>query len=197
MNGLFGATDGQTPLDPDESEGLIPDHITTRGQLDQWELENIAEADRWARTRPPDAERLLSDTYLRRLHKRMFNRTWRWAGTFRRSDKNIGIDWRQIPVRLNQLLENLRYRLENGETDTDALAAEFHYQLVFIHPFPNGNGRWSRMATDLLLESLGAEPFSWGANSKQPMNEIRDRYIAALRESDRGNLTRLAEFVRS
>lgn len=197
MNGLFGVTDGQTPLDPDESEGLIPDHIITRGQLDQWELENIAEADRWTQVRPPTSEQLLSETYLRSLHKRMFNRTWRWAGTFRRSDKNIGIDWRHIPVRLNQLLENLRYRLENGETGTDALATEFHHQLVFIHPFPNGNGRWSRMATDLLLESLGAEPFSWGANGKQPMDEIRDRYIAALREGDRGNLQPLAEFTRS
>jgi Fic-DOC domain mobile mystery protein B len=197
MNGLFGGTDGQTPLDPDESKSLIPDHIITRGQLDQWELENIAEADRWTRTRPPRSEQLLSEIYLRRLHKRMFSKTWRWAGTFRRSDKNIGIDWRQVPVRLNQLLENLRYRLENGETDTDALATEFHHQLVFIHPFPNGNGRWSRMATDLLLESLGAEPFSWGANDKQPMDEIRDRYIAALREGDRGNLQPLAEFTRS
>ena len=144
--------DGQTPLDPDEKAGLIPEHLATKGDLNDWEQENILRAVRWLkRTRSPD---VLSEGFCRTLHAKMFDLTWSWAGTFRKSDKNIGCDWAQVGVKLAQLFGNTRWWVDNVTFPPDEIATRFHRDLVWIHPFPNGNGRHSRMMADALLRSL-------------------------------------------
>jgi hypothetical protein len=126
--------DGQTPLDPDEKAGLIPEHLDTKGDLNDWEQENILRAVRWLkRARLPD---VLSEGFCRELHKQMFGKTWAWAGTFRKSDKNIGCDWTQVAVRLKNLFDNTRWWVDNATFSPDEIAARFHRDLVWIHPFP-------------------------------------------------------------
>ena len=188
--------DGQTPLDPDEKEGLIPGYIETKGALNDWEQENILQAAKWLRrAKVPD---VLSEGFCRDLHRRMFNKTWRWAGTFRKSDKNIGCDWTVVSVKLNQLLGNARYWVDNGSFPTDELAARFHHGLVWIHPFPNGNGRHARMMTDALLKQLGLPAFSWGSGANLiTASAVRARYLAALRAADKDAFAELLAFVRS
>jgi Fic-DOC domain mobile mystery protein B len=147
----FAEQEGQTPLDPDEIAGLKAKHLSTQGELNDWEQENILAAVAWMRrARHPD---VLTEDFCRTLHKRMFDKTWGWAGTFRQSDKNIG---------LRNLFDNVRYWVENGTFSLDEIAARFHRELVWIHPFPNGNGRHSRMMADALLRSMKAAPFTWG-----------------------------------
>jgi len=188
--------DGQTPLDPDEMAGLIPDHLATKGELNDWEQENILLAVRWLkRTRSPD---FLSEGFCRDLHKRMLGKTWAWAGTFRKSDKNIGCDWTQVAVKLAQLFGNTCWWVENSIFPPDEIAARFHRELVWIHPFPNGNGRHSRMMADALLRSMGQPAFTWGGGgSLVSANEVRTRYLAALRAADQGDYQLLLAFVRS
>lgn len=188
--------DGQTPLDPDEKAGLIPDHLATKGELNDWEQENILLAVRWLkRVRSPD---VLSEGFCRDLHKRMLGKTWAWAGTFRKSDKNIGCDWAQVGVKLAQLFGNTRWWVENNTFPPDEIAARFHRELVWIHPFPNGNGRHSRMMADALLRSMGQPPFTWGAGGHLVgANEVRAQYLAALRAADQGDYPLLLAFVRS
>ncbi len=135
----------------------------------------------------------------RELHKRMFSDTWTWAGTYRKSDKNIGCDWRQVSIRVRNFLENTRYQVEHQAMPPDELAARFHQHLVLIHPFPNGNGRCCRLITDLLLRKMGLEPYSWGSgeyaslvNQSQP----RAEYLAALRAADLGDIAPLLAFAR-
>ena len=187
---------GQTPIDDDERAQLIPRHITTQDALDEWEQSNILRAVQWlARQRHPD---VLSESFCRALHKQIFDRTWRWSGQFRRSDKNIGCDWRQIPPRLKQLLDNHAYLLAASAMPIDELAARFHHQLVLLHPFPNGNGRHARQMTDCVLRAQGHPAFSWGGG--QPIGapgEIRRRYITALQAADAGDVALLMAFVRS
>lgn len=192
----FDEEDGQTPLDPDEKAGLIPGHIETKGALNDWEQENILQSTKWLR-RAKIAD-VLSEGFCRDLHKRMFNKTWKWAGTFRKSDKNIGCDWALISVKLNQLLGNAHYWVENKTLPVDELAARFHHALVLIHPFPNGNGRHSRMMADALLKQLGHPLFSWGSGANLvSANAVRARYLGALRAADRGDFADLLAFVRS
>ena len=188
--------DGQTPLDPDETAGLIPRHIETKGALNDWEQENILQTTQWLRrAKIPD---VLTEGFCRDLHRRMFNKTWRWAGTFRKSDKNIGCDWALIAVKLNQLFGNAQYWVENDTFTPDELAARFHHALVWIHPFPNGNGRHARMMADALLKQLGQPVFSWGSSANLvSANAVRARYLAALRAADQGNFADLLTFVRS
>lgn len=188
--------DGQTPLDPDELAGLIPGHLITKGELNEWEQENILRAVRWMRTqRKVD---VLSEVFCRNLHKKMFDQTWSWAGTFRKSDKNIGCDWTQVSVKLRNLFENTRWWIDNGTFQTDEIAARFHRELVWIHPFPNGNGRHSRMMADALLLSLKREPFSWGdGGTLVNADKTRSDYLTSLRAADNGDYSLLLGFVRS
>ena len=187
--------DGQMLLDPDEKAGLIAGHIDTQGALNDWEQENILQATRWIRrAKVPE---VLSEGFCRDLHRRMFNKTWNWAGTFRTSDKNIGCDWTLVAVKLNQLLGNANYWVENETFAPDETAARFHHALVWVHPFPNGNGRHSRMMADALLKQLGQKAFSWGdGGNVVSASEVRARYLAALRAADRNDFAELLAFVR-
>jgi len=188
--------DGQTPLDPNETGGLIPRHLVTQGDLNDWEQQNILQAVKWLRrTKFPE---VLSERFCRELHRRMFDNTWDWAGTYRLSNKNIGCDWPLVPVKLNQVLGNAQYWLNHQSYAADEAAARFHHALVVIHPFPNGNGRHARLMVDTMLMRLGREPFSWGSTANlQGRGAVRNRYIAALRAADASNFEPLLAFVRS
>jgi Fic-DOC domain mobile mystery protein B len=178
-------------LGPDETDALIPTHITTRGELNEWEQANIVAAAQWLVGRRLDP---LADDYLRELHRRMFGRTWKWAGQFRRSNKNIGVDWPTIPVALRDMLADVRHWVEHRTYPAREIAVRFHHRLVAIHCFPNGNGRHARLCADVLLERMGEAPLDWGAELNNP-SQARNRYIVALRSADRGDSGPLLKFA--
>ncbi|TJW03165.1 MAG: mobile mystery protein B [Mesorhizobium sp.] len=191
---LLEQDDAATPLSPDEREGLIPAYITLRGELNEAEQANILEAEEWAFARKRD---VLSEKFLDDLHKRMFGRVWRWAGSYRHSNKNIGVDVYRIPTELRQLIDDCRYWIDHETYPPDEIAARFHHKLVWLHPYPNGNGRHARLATDLLLVSMNRLRFSWGSASLVDPGETRQRYVEALRAADNHDIGPLLEFVRS
>lgn len=184
---------GATPLDADELANLIPGHITTQGELNEWEQLNIAQGEKWAHRQRKE---ILDEIFVRRLHRQMFGETWRWAGSFRKSDKNIGVDWLRIGVELKQLLDDARYQIEHSSFPADELAIRFHHRLVAIHPFPNGNGRHARLMADLLVMHLGRPRFTWGSASLVDPNETRQRYIKALQAADARDIAPLLAFAR-
>ncbi len=186
---------GATPLDPDESEGLLLDHIQTREELNKWEQENVQKALLWALTRKN--RNLLSQSFIGTLHRKMFDDVWRWAGKFRTTEKNIGCDPAYIAINVAQLCEECQGWLEYKSYPADEIAARFHHRLVSIHPFPNGNGRHARLLTDLLLQELLDEPvFTWGNADLDNPSEGRGDYIKALKEADKGDIAPLLVFVR-
>lgn len=193
----FQYAPGPTPLDPDEAAGLVPVHITTQADLNAWEQANIVSGVRWAARQK--RRELLEEGFVRDLHGQMFDKTWQWAGTFRQSNKNIGVDWSQVSVKLRDLLDNTRFQIENHVFNEDEVAVRFHHQLVLIHAFSNGNGRHARLMADLLIARLGRPRLTWGGASASltPVGEIRDRYLVALRAADQGQLDGLIEFSRS
>jgi Fic-DOC domain mobile mystery protein B len=185
---------GATPLDADELASLIPGHITTQGELNEWEQLNIAQGENWARKQRKE---ILNEGFVRQLHKQMFGETWKWAGEFRKSDKNIGVDWLTIGVELKKLLDDAHYQVEHATYPHDEIAVRFHHRLVAIHPFPNGNGRHARLMADLLVERLGQPRFTWGSRSLVDASEIRQRYIAALQAADARDIAPLLTIARS
>ena len=185
---------GATPLDPDELASLIPGHIATQGELNEWEQLNILQGEAWARKQRKE---ILDEAFVRQLHRQMFGETWRWAGEFRKSDKNIGVDWLTIGVELKTLLDDVRYQMAHGGYPPDELAVRFHHRLVAIHPFPNGNGRHARMMADLLVQRLVQPRFTWGSRSPNDAGDVRQRYIAALQAADARDYTPLLAFARS
>jgi Fic-DOC domain mobile mystery protein B len=194
MTDPLGGEDAATPLTEEEREQLIPSYITLRHELNDAEQANILEAEVWASSRKRE---VLSERFLDNLHKRMFQRVWRWAGERRQSNKNIGVDAYLIPQDIRQLLDDCRYWIENDTYDPDEIGTRFHHRLVFIHPYPNGNGRHARLATDLLLVALGRPQFSWGRVDLVDASETRHAYIDALRAADNHDIGPLLVFVRS
>jgi Fic-DOC domain mobile mystery protein B len=182
-----------TPLDPDEAAALLPTHIQTREELNEWEGANILAAEEWAfaRTRGD----VLSIYFLKRLHSKMFDETWEWAGQFRRSEKNVGIPWEHIPEALKNLFDDARYWLENDTFSLEEIAARVHHRLTEIHPFPNGNGRVARLLTDVFLVSRSRPRFQWGQGDLSQEGDVRTRYIAALKAADGGEMGPLLEFL--
>lgn len=186
---------GATPLDPEELEGLIPAHIERRIELDAWESLNILKAEKWLLAlRRKD---ILTLDFVKLLHKRMFDDTWKWAGRFRTRETNIGVAPAQIAPRARELCQDVAAQVAHKSMPLDEIAAVFHHRLVSIHPFANGNGRHARLMTDLLLMRNGAPRFTWGADNLNADSEIRQRYIAALRAADARDYKLLFAFVRS
>ena len=186
---------GSTLLDAEEKEGLKFKHVTTRAELNHLEQANIQEGMRWLeRQKSPD---IMNEAFVRELHRKLFAKVWRWAGQFRKAGKNIGIDPRYISVQLRQLLDNANYWVEHETYPPLEIAARLHHKLVYIHLFPNGNGRHSRIVVDAVLtKMLAREPIDWsGGYDLQCMSERRRTYIDALRAADQGNMEPLLAFV--
>jgi Fic-DOC domain mobile mystery protein B len=194
---LVGALPGQTPLDLDEAKALIPSWIATREDLDQVEQENILRGRLWARRRKLGAADILDESFVRQLHRHMFGDVWRWAGSYRLSEKNIGVEAWRILEDIGQLLANARYWIENSTYPVDEIAVRVHHRLTQIHPFPNGNGRFSRLFADLLVEALDGQPFTWGRSLAADPAAARAGYIDALHAADSGDIEPLVRFARS
>lgn len=194
MTDPFAADEATTPLGPADRNQLIPTHITTKGELNELEQKNIGEANGWAFERKRD---VLDEAFLRGLHRRMFNQVWRWAGNYRTTEVDLGVKPHLIQPNLLQVIDDTRGWIEYKSYEPDELAVRFHHRAVQVHPFPNGNGRWSRLAADLLITAQGGDRFSWGGGNLQAKGSSRNTYIAALKTADNHDLGPLIAFARS
>ncbi|NCN39874.1 mobile mystery protein B [bacterium] len=190
---------GATPIEPDGLRDLIPDYISTMSELNQAEQSNIADGFVWAEKQIRND--LLNASFTFKLHKKMFDQVWRWAGTIRRTNTNIGVAKENIMSDLAQLLENTRYWMDHNTYEIDEIAARFHRRLVEIHVFPNGNGRHARLMTNLILQKTGVPKFTWGTSKSHTPLEVegrtRSEYISALKKADRKDFEALIIFARS
>lgn len=193
---LFNVGDGNTPLTPEELADLIP-NLAAREELNEWERENILQARRWALRRASIKNSdPISDEYIRKLHDRMFDQTWKWAGHYRNTEKNLGVPVQQMRDALVTLLGDTKYCIENKTYPADEIAVRFHHRLLVIHLFPNGNGRHGRLLADVLAVKLGQTVFTWGGFSLTRPGEARERYLQAMRAADAGDIAPLLEFAR-
>ena len=194
MSDLFEEPDDATPLTPEEKQELIPAHITYRSELNEAEQENIVRAQEWAFGRRRD---LLSENFIKELHKRMLGEVWRWAGRYRTGEKNIGVPFYEVPVAVQQLLADTKAQIDSNAYSPDEIAVRFSHRLVQILPFPNGNGRLSRLMADLLVMNLGGKRFSWGSANLKDTGTVRQRYIDAVKAADNHDIAPLLRFARS
>ena len=191
--------EGQTPLDDDEKEGLLISSITTRRDLDEFEQQNIESAVAWVLSRKFKKERILSESFVRELHVKMFGEVWDWAGKFRKTNKNIGVDSGNIGTCLRQLIDDCIYWIDNNTYPEEEIAIQFKHRIVKIHCFPNGNGRHSRLMADVIISHLFNRPvFTWSGNANlAEVGDARINYLVAIREADNGTIIPLLQFARS
>lgn len=190
--------DGQTPIDEDEKVGLRIKTISTREELDEFEQANIQQAIEWTLKNTFNKEEILSEEFVLLLHKKMFGEVWDWAGTIRKTYKNIGVDKFMITVELRTLIDDCKYWIEYQTFDPDEIAIQFSHRIVKIHVFPNGNGRHSRLIADIIASNIFHKPvFTWGRTNLSKTSDIRKQYLNAIYEADRGNIQPLLAFART
>jgi Fic-DOC domain mobile mystery protein B len=188
---------GNTPLDPDELDGLIPD-LSLKRELDEFERNNILDGYNWAlsprrlRFRDP-----LREPYVRELHRRMFDQTWEWAGRYRNTEKKIGALVHEIRSSIPVLLGDAQYWHANKTYAIDEVAVRVHNRLVWIHPFPNGNGSHARLLADVVAVKYGSTPLTWGRIDIAAIGPAREAYLAALRIADNNEFQDLLAFARA
>jgi Fic-DOC domain mobile mystery protein B len=191
-------TEGQTPLNDDQIDGLLISTITTRGELDEFEQQNIEQAILWTMSRSFKPASILTEAFIRGLHKRMYGDVWLWAGEFRKTNTSIGIDKLQIPIQLRILLDDTKHWIENKTYTPDEIAVRFKHRIVSIHCFPNGNGRHSRLMADIIIDKIFKQPiFSWGAATPIHHGRLRADYLSAVRKADAGAIEELIAFART
>jgi Fic-DOC domain mobile mystery protein B len=196
MTTLGTTSDGNTPLSREELADLIPS-LATKEELNEWERENILLAREWATANRTSPVGIASDEYIRKLHTKMFDQTWKWAGKYRRTDKSIGVPVHEIRDRFMALCGDVQYWIENSTYSPDEIAVRFHHRLVYIHPFPNGNGRHARLVADVLAMKLGRPIFTWGSANLIKEGEARTKYLEAIKAADNGDIQPLLKFARS
>lgn len=194
MDSLFEEEGNATPITEEETSGLRQKWITQRSELNEMEMQGIIAAEKWlVNHTPPD---VLDESFLRKLHTKMFGSVWGWAGTYRLTERNIGVAPYQIPVKLKSLFDDTHFWIDNTTYPLQEIAVRFHHKLVWIHPFPNGNGRISRLMTDLLVRQIGGSPLFWGSPDLVSISATRTKYIQALQKADNGDYSDLIAFTR-
>lgn len=192
----FNQPEDATPIRPDDIDDLIPD-LKNQEELNEFEQKNIEMAEKWAAKSRKLKKSFPSCETLKLLHKKMFDKTWKWAGDFRLKELTIGIEWSHISTEVKKLCDDTHFWIMNNTYDWDEIAARFHHRLVFIHPFKNGNGRHGRLATDILLSNHHQTVFTWGSARIDKRSSARDNYIRALKAADKGDFKLLIAFTRS
>jgi len=185
----FVYPEGATPIDPDEAQALIPGHLTTQSELNEWESQNIQKAVTWSLSRKRTG--VLTANFVNVLHRRMFDQTWEWAGAYRRSDKNIGVPWEQVAVEVHKLLGDAGFWLAESVYSVQESAIRLHHRMVVIHPFVNGNGRHARLLADVLLYNRDLPRIKWGGFELDAPGKARSNYLQALRAADQGDYGQL------
>ena len=189
---IFETDDNSTPLTEEEKQQLKAKWITTRAELNELETKGIADTEIWLLKNKKD---ILNETFIKNLHKKMFGNIWKWAGSFRTSERNIGVAPYEIQPKLRILLDDVKFWIDNQTFSPKEIAIRFHHRLVQIHPFPNGNGRISRLMADLLMKQFGLPVLNWGFGNLTEISELRKEYISALREADSGSYSLLLTFI--
>lgn len=187
MGLILDYDDGQTPLADDDKEGLLIETISNRGELDEFEQQNIEKAVEWTLHRKFKQVNILTDAFVKEVHKKMYAGVWAWAGEFRKTNKNLGVDKLQIGIVLKALLDDTQYWIEHKTFEPDEIAVRFKHRIVSIHCFANGNGRHSRLMADIIIEHVFKKRvFTWGAANLVKRGDARSIYLKAVREADKG-----------
>lgn len=194
----YNFIEGQTILEEEEMEGLLIKTINTRSELDEFEQQNIEKAIEWTYKNKFKPEELLTDFFVRKVHFKMFGNVWKWAGKYRRTNKNIGVEKHSIAVSLRKSLDDTKYYIKHDTYPPKLIAVMLKFHIVRIHPFANGNGRLSRLMADILLQNVFDEkPFTWGRDNLSEQGKARQIYLKAIYAADQGDFMPLLEFAQS
>ncbi len=185
--------DGATIIN--DTSGLIPKHIVNQKELNEWEANNINNAVKKYLLKRKKID--FTVEWLKSVHHDMFDKTWEWAGKFRRNSFNkLGINWKNIQQQLKLLVDDIKYWETHPEEMTIIeQSVRIHHRLTKIHSFSNGNGRHARLVSDIFLFNKEQKLPKWPDKKLIEETDIRKKYISALQEADQGIYRVLEDFI--
>ena len=191
----FQVPEGATPIDDDSD--LLPSGLLTYQDLCSAEAENILKAvNLHLKRKKKSKENWLTEEYIRKVHRDMFKSVWRWAGTYRATELNIGVPAHSVREEIAKLCQDAAFwSTKKANMPVLERAIRVHHRLTWIHPFRNGNGRHARMISDIYLHAYNHSQPIWSETSLYAPGEIRSQYLKAVREADRGNFKPLIEIT--
>ncbi|MCF6245580.1 MAG: mobile mystery protein B [Sulfurovum sp.] len=164
----------------------------TMDEIYFYEAQNITQATLKYLSLTPDKKLApFSLAWFLVLHQEMFGDVWEWAGKLRQVELSIGVKAYMVSTQMQKLVDDLAYWEEHKSFDVIETASRIHHRAVQIHPFLNGNGRWSRMLANIYLKQNGLQPTKWNEDLLSKTNLHRDDYIKALKKADSGDYSDL------
>ena len=189
--------DDATPLDDISGLILPKDKLYSLKEIYVYEANNIALATLKYLSAPPSKTLApFSYEWMQQLHYDMFGNVWDWAGKFRQVELSIGIKAYLVPTTLKDLVDDIAFWNDNKTFDIYETTTRIHHRAVQIHPFQNGNGRWSRMLANIYLRQNSSMLVKWQEDLLSSENPKRDDYIKALKMTDDGNYKALIDMHR-
>jgi fido (protein-threonine AMPylation protein) len=181
MSLFFKTREGQTPIDESIRKELKPKHVQDMPELYELESENIALGISWSKSTSKSHLDYL--TWLE-LHKHMLYDIWKFAGVIRMKELANPDFHMSFYIRpsLLDLERDLKTWIKFNHPPQEMMA-RFHERLLTIHPFLDGNGRWSRVLTEFMCERLGFDQPTWGSKTISADEERRNKYIAAVKKA--------------
>ncbi len=177
-----------TPIDDISGLKLSSSKMYTMSDIYEEEANNILQATlKYLSAIPTKKEAPFAYSWLLLLHEEMFGQVWEWAGKLRHTELSIGVKAYLVPMELKKLSDDIVYWRANKTFDTIETATRIHHRAVQIHPFQNGNGRWSRMLANIYMRQNGLMPVKWQEDLLSKENKKRDAYIEALKKADGGD----------
>lgn len=163
----------------------LKDHLEAKDHYEALEyLSDLVEAGK---------RHTISERLIRNLHHLIMTETDKeWAGKYRNSDVVIGgaehtppgaLEVPDLMDKLVRWIKNNRKKLHPVE-----LSALCHHQLVYIHPFFDGNGRTARLLMNLLLMQKGYPLVVILKND-------RKKYYQVLTKADKKDYTSFLQFI--
>lgn len=192
---LFKDRDGQTPLPPELYKGIKPKMIQTMGELDEYEEQNIAEGLVWLEN---SSSNCLDYTFWLSLHKKLFGDVWAWAGQIRNHELENPdfLEPHNIRTEIMKLIGDAKFWFENDTYPKKEIVSRIHEKLLTIHPFANGNGRWSRILSEYICKENDLEVPTWNLKMKDEPEKRRMEYIKLVKLArNQKKFTNLADFI--
>ena len=185
---------GATPVDDISGLKLSPTKQYSLEDIYVYEAKNIHKATlKYMLDTPSKKIAPFTFEWMIQLHKEMFGDVWDWAGKLRQVELSIGVKAYLVSTELKKLVDDLAFWEEHKSFDVIEISARLHHRAVQVHPFQNGNGRWSRMLANIYLKQNGLTPTKWNENLLSKENPHRDDYINALKLADNGDYSELIE----
>ena len=183
---------------PDNQSEILPNllHLTTAEEIALSELEGFLKAEIIF------TENLANDTkftvsYILELHKTALEHLYPFAGKYRNVNMSKGnftfAAARFLPASMKNFQTEILSKLPDVYTNKNSLIrdnAVVHAELLFIHPFREGNGRTARILANLMSMKAGYGPLGF----EKIGGEEFEQYILAVQKATEQDYSKMTKY---